>query len=195
MSDTGCTICLENFTEHEICTTLPCGHKFHSNCLASWLWKDQSCPNCRLKNKANASDDEIDFSETLRQFVIQYRLRKNAIQKSIRRAKREDADSLLVRKRKEYEKIKNKIKTRHLEEVQIINQLREREKYARKQRRFLYTEYLKKYNDFNKEHRKQNSLVLKERRRVVCALNGSKIRLNIVENRLAELSGWVNTVE
>ena len=44
-----CPICLENFNEKEILTTLPCYHTFHKVCIKAWLEKNSNCPVCRVK--------------------------------------------------------------------------------------------------------------------------------------------------
>lgn len=42
-----CCICLDmdNTSEWSI---LPCGHKFHSSCVATWIHSNQTCPVCRF---------------------------------------------------------------------------------------------------------------------------------------------------
>jgi len=42
-----CSICLQVFNENEILLRLPCQHKFHNNCINTWLNNNQSCPLCR----------------------------------------------------------------------------------------------------------------------------------------------------
>jgi hypothetical protein len=46
-----CPICLEIFDEYddvELLCTLKCGHSYHKKCLSDWLFKDSSCPTCRI---------------------------------------------------------------------------------------------------------------------------------------------------
>eukprot|EP00927_Polykrikos_kofoidii_P045386 TRINITY_DN39350_c0_g1_i1.p1 TRINITY_DN39350_c0_g1~~TRINITY_DN39350_c0_g1_i1.p1 ORF type:complete len:344 (-),score=51.91 TRINITY_DN39350_c0_g1_i1:117-1073(-) len=43
----NCAICLEVYTVGEFLNSLPCGHCFHSHCLARWLLKSLQCPLCR----------------------------------------------------------------------------------------------------------------------------------------------------
>lgn len=48
MTDTKCSICLENFKEQERIKLLPCGHGFHSECIEPWIANHKdSCPICR----------------------------------------------------------------------------------------------------------------------------------------------------
>ena len=43
-----CNICLEEIhQEHQ--TTLPCQHKFHKDCLKTWMRIKSNCPLCRLR--------------------------------------------------------------------------------------------------------------------------------------------------
>jgi hypothetical protein len=46
-----CPICLEIFGELDddsLLCTLKCGHSYHKKCLNDWLFKDNTCPNCRI---------------------------------------------------------------------------------------------------------------------------------------------------
>nr|GMC92527.1 probable E3 ubiquitin-protein ligase RHY1A [Ipomoea batatas] len=43
-----CSICLEEFSKGVNITTLPCSHRFHHSCIATWLERQASCPLCRL---------------------------------------------------------------------------------------------------------------------------------------------------
>lgn len=40
-----CSICWE--TDAQVQRTLPCGHAFHTTCLAQWLQRRPTCPLCR----------------------------------------------------------------------------------------------------------------------------------------------------
>lgn len=42
-----CSICLEDFTENETLSQLPCKHIFHQTCCTNWLQINHSCPLCR----------------------------------------------------------------------------------------------------------------------------------------------------
>ena len=89
-----CCICSDS-SEYKETSTLPCGHTFHSTCLATWLWNNPSCPICRLTN-TDASDDESDSvtsdteNETvarIQNYVQKRKERKAIISKQLRMAK------------------------------------------------------------------------------------------------------------
>jgi hypothetical protein len=47
-SSTTCNICLDDFKEKEVVTTLPqCLHSFHKTCISKWLAINKICPVCR----------------------------------------------------------------------------------------------------------------------------------------------------
>ena len=55
-------------------TTLECGHKFHRNCVADWLKKEQSCPFCRTKfdiigNENTSKISSLNFSIILNEIL------------------------------------------------------------------------------------------------------------------------------
>lgn len=41
-----CPICLSKTFENDM--ILPCGHKYHFNCIMDWLDKKMTCPTCRM---------------------------------------------------------------------------------------------------------------------------------------------------
>lgn len=45
----NCVICLEDFSNGDKLTVLPCGHEFHKQCISPWLLKRSSlCPICKV---------------------------------------------------------------------------------------------------------------------------------------------------
>ena len=44
-----CVICLEEFNNDELVTSLPCIHSFHTHCIKSWLQRNNECPICKFK--------------------------------------------------------------------------------------------------------------------------------------------------
>eukprot|EP00928_Gymnodinium_smaydae_P000652 TRINITY_DN10250_c0_g1_i1.p1 TRINITY_DN10250_c0_g1~~TRINITY_DN10250_c0_g1_i1.p1 ORF type:complete len:503 (+),score=113.89 TRINITY_DN10250_c0_g1_i1:86-1510(+) len=45
--DCLCTICIENFKEGDRLRTLPCFHRFHADCVDTWLRRSGVCPTCK----------------------------------------------------------------------------------------------------------------------------------------------------
>ena len=59
-----CSICLSNIDDYSISRKTPCGHYFHSKCIAKWIKQKTSCPCCRLdltKNKKVSIPFALDF--------------------------------------------------------------------------------------------------------------------------------------
>lgn len=42
-----CPICIEEWVPSEVAKLLPCGHKFHQECIQGWLQKSTLCPICK----------------------------------------------------------------------------------------------------------------------------------------------------
>jgi hypothetical protein len=42
-----CTICLSDFNHNEILSVLPCGHRYHDECVREWLQCSSKCPLCK----------------------------------------------------------------------------------------------------------------------------------------------------
>jgi hypothetical protein len=48
-TDWVCSICRENETENgNVIYTVPCGHKFHVQCISGWIGTHNTCPDCRI---------------------------------------------------------------------------------------------------------------------------------------------------
>lgn len=48
-SSACCAICIDEFEDKEKVRVLPCGHKFHEDCLVPWLTeRHASCPLCKM---------------------------------------------------------------------------------------------------------------------------------------------------
>ena len=49
LTNNDCSICLEPLTE-SVATALPCGHRFHKDCIVNWLVRSEGkCPNCKQR--------------------------------------------------------------------------------------------------------------------------------------------------
>ena len=44
VSGDPCPICMEDCTENDKCSKLPCGHSFHRHCITKWLKMNHICP-------------------------------------------------------------------------------------------------------------------------------------------------------
>ncbi|MBX9830526.1 E3 ubiquitin protein ligase [Candidatus Babeliales bacterium] len=42
-----CVVCQDNYQRSETVGTLNCGHGYHTDCIAAWLYNNPSCPLCR----------------------------------------------------------------------------------------------------------------------------------------------------
>lgn len=49
MSHISCSICYDNILPDNALSHLACGHIFHKDCLAEWLKRSKSCPECRKR--------------------------------------------------------------------------------------------------------------------------------------------------
>ena len=59
-----CSICLTEINTTTGSATLCCTHTFHFGCLARWMLKNESCPNCRHEANEKERINEDEESET-----------------------------------------------------------------------------------------------------------------------------------
>ena len=65
LTNNDCSICLEPLTQNAA-TALPCGHRFHKDCIVNWLSRSQGkCPNCkqRITNIPYISIEEEELEQ------------------------------------------------------------------------------------------------------------------------------------
>ena len=65
LTNNDCSICLEPLTIN-VATALPCGHRFHKDCIVNWLVRSQGkCPNCkqRITNIPYISIEEEELEQ------------------------------------------------------------------------------------------------------------------------------------
>ena len=81
MINIACSTCLESFTSGCDISTTPCGHVFHTGCIARWLNVNTDCPQCR-KGCEIKQIIKLFFSES--QFAIEEQITINDLeQKSL----------------------------------------------------------------------------------------------------------------
>jgi len=59
-----CSICLEDYNDNprkDIRIINPCHHKFHKECIDSWLKEHSNCPNCKSEVSEPQDDSFISF--------------------------------------------------------------------------------------------------------------------------------------
>lgn len=68
LESSDCSICIDSIAEKTEIYDIPCGHKFHKDCLNTWLKNNNTCPFCRAVLKESddyesdyESDDESDY--------------------------------------------------------------------------------------------------------------------------------------
>ena len=60
-----CTICLDEFVQGDRVRKLPCGHVFHSTCIARWLIERNAvCPLCKLDLFIEEEEDDDSDSDS-----------------------------------------------------------------------------------------------------------------------------------
>ncbi|XP_018016878.1 uncharacterized protein LOC108673542 [Hyalella azteca] len=71
----SCIICEEVFLPNIEVSATPCGHIFHTTCVAQWFERSKSCPKCRFSGKMKLlrlhfdesnSEDNQDDADTLK---------------------------------------------------------------------------------------------------------------------------------
>ncbi|KZL63714.1 RING finger protein, partial [Colletotrichum tofieldiae] len=63
---TECTICIDDFSEGDDATVLPCKHWFHDQCVVMWLKEHNTCPICRtpIEGPSNSSGGNNNTTNT-----------------------------------------------------------------------------------------------------------------------------------
>ena len=52
-----CSVCLGKFVEDETLKLLPCAHKFHKECIETWLLRSGMCPVCKYRVGSSAGNN------------------------------------------------------------------------------------------------------------------------------------------
>jgi len=66
-----CTICLSNLSIVDSCLLTPCGHKFHTLCIQTWLLKKTDCPICRASTSACHHGHLVDHDKHVLAHIIE----------------------------------------------------------------------------------------------------------------------------
>jgi E3 ubiquitin-protein ligase synoviolin len=66
-SDHMCIVCREDMNADMMPKKLPCGHCFHTDCLKSWLERQQNCPICRSAIPAEQEEEVDDTNREINQ--------------------------------------------------------------------------------------------------------------------------------
>jgi Ring finger domain len=70
-----CPVCMDAISSQQEQKTLPCGHKFHVQCILGWHIEQgkTACPMCRapfhLLDKVNKTDIECYLEKCIRQYI------------------------------------------------------------------------------------------------------------------------------
>jgi TRAF-interacting protein len=158
-----CSVCIDDFDNTSIKTSLKCGHTFHVDCIIHCLRKSNECPNCRdtdgnPKLSISNNNNHFDFFSDEQSDVDQNTLYSNF---------QEYRDFLNNMKEleKENKELKNRIKAYKIETTNIEkksqNIIKNYEKglndvaneYIKNFRETLeYTEYIKEIQNIQKQY-------------------------------------------
>jgi len=87
LTNNDCSICLEPLTQN-VATALPCGHRFHKDCIVNWLVRSQGkCPNCkqRITNIPYISiEEELEQEPEYEPLILDPLLRRQYILERMR---------------------------------------------------------------------------------------------------------------
>jgi len=67
LEDDTCVICQELMPAGSKAKAMPCGHKFHDDCLITWVKKSNSCPSCRFDEMPSEKRHFDDVQRTVQQ--------------------------------------------------------------------------------------------------------------------------------
>lgn len=63
-----CSICKDSVTIGEPATELPCGHRYHGDCIVPWLGSRNSCPICRFELPTDDPEYEEERKKRARNY-------------------------------------------------------------------------------------------------------------------------------
>lgn len=115
-----CVVCQDSISSNSV---LSCGHFFHGQCIADWLWLKQNCPSCRFQsNNVREEDSREDLSSEDNEDEVQFRNRKERRRKliNIMRRKSFQSGTQMDTIRKQIQAKKDTVKTAR-SQLRIMN--------------------------------------------------------------------------
>tara|TARA_Y100000746_G_scaffold168277_1_gene145603 strand:- start:8 stop:580 length:573 start_codon:yes stop_codon:yes gene_type:complete len=148
-----CSICLQ---ECEEATDLPCGHRFHAECLVPWLWKQGSCPNCRFTEREESSQESTSVAD-IRTIISNLRAQRLSQQRrlatNLRHSKKPDAPRELKKNASAYHKYKERIRETTQTQKHIESVLHEHDQTLKMNLNSLYKTYQNDYKEMLSKHK------------------------------------------
>ena len=179
-----CSICLQ---ECENTTSLPCGHTFHAECLVPWLWKSNSCPNCRLSE--NNSDNETNVND-IRIMIQELRANRqeqnNKFRENIRKSNNKNANKELRKTVQAYYKCKNKKKDDIIEKKTIQKHINNVKKEVNHKLNTIYKNYLTEYSNIEKNEKNKLKGDCKKLSAISNKLRRREYRLLELRNKIVQ---------
>lgn len=152
-----CSICMD---EIEDATTLPCGHTFHGKCLSTWLWTQQSCPNCRMQpEETNVTERNAEIADNsslrtlIRSIHEQHQNMQNTFTRNARRARQPGACSILKQNYASYTRWRVQVREDRADLKRVERSIKQEDAKLREEQRNLHSEYVKKYRENIARHR------------------------------------------
>jgi DNA repair exonuclease SbcCD ATPase subunit len=185
-----CAICSDTSECCHETTSLPCGHSFHSACLATWLWRNSSCPMCRASHVTEDSEEEIEEEEEEEEEInLAYRAqelnRKRHLQNVLRRKR---ISPLLARKIRLIKKKKESIADMKVHLKDIEQNIRNLAVHKSEQRKKITSKYIRKLNSLSRTYADVFRPIVCEKRSIKQKLARYERTLRQTENEIVSLS-------
>ena len=182
---TTCSICLQECDD--TASTLPCNHKFHSDCLVPWLWQHGSCPNCRYtERRQEQTEPDVNIRTFIQEIRAQRAEQTRIFTRNIRLARRTDVPRALKTAIERYRKYFTRVRDTRVEQSALTNIVKRKTQEYNAATRKLYESYVSEYNTLEKQHKdyirtentqisKNKQLIFRDQRRI------RELRAQIIE--------------